>query len=281
MISVVVPAHDEEYVIARSLSAMVQGAEPGELEVIVACNGCSDRTAEIARSFAGCVRVIEIDETSKTAALNAADDLARGFPRIYVDADVLLDLKSIRELASVLERGEHDFATPRVCLDSFQSNWVVRAYYRVWTALPYNCDAGQVGTGVYALSKIGRQRFQRFPDVLNDDGFVRLLFHRSERATVPAALSTVQPPRTLQSLIRAKLRVRVGQRQLQAHFRNQDHREPVALANLLRWLAIRPGIWPYLPVYAFVSIVIRCASAWYKGGCTIAWGRDDSRAYAR
>ncbi|HOQ87625.1 MAG TPA: glycosyltransferase, partial [Phycisphaerae bacterium] len=79
MYSIIIPAHNEETVIARCIRAIITGAAPGELEVIVACNGCTDRTAEIAREFGDPVRVLEIKTPSKVAALNAADAAATGF----------------------------------------------------------------------------------------------------------------------------------------------------------------------------------------------------------
>src|SRR3954470_11754775 len=53
IISVVVPAHDEEQVITRCLRALTGGTAAEEVEVIVVCNGCSDRTADVARRFGG------------------------------------------------------------------------------------------------------------------------------------------------------------------------------------------------------------------------------------
>ena len=161
------------------------GARPGELEVIVACNGCTDRTADIARGFGEPVRVLETDQASKTAALNAADEVATGFPRFYVDADVVLDLASIRAMAAVLERGDALLAAPSLRMDLSKTTWPVRAYYRVWTSLPYN--QVMVGTGAYGLSRAGRARFDRFPDVIADDGFVRFQFRPGERRTVQEA----------------------------------------------------------------------------------------------
>ncbi len=64
-------------------------------------NGCTDRTAEVARSFGG-VRVVEIDTPSKTAALNAADEIATGDVRVYMDADVPADAGLIRRLAAAV-----------------------------------------------------------------------------------------------------------------------------------------------------------------------------------
>jgi glycosyltransferase involved in cell wall biosynthesis len=51
MISIIIPAHNESSVIARTLKAMTDGAKPGELDVIVVCNGCSDDTAVVAGRF--------------------------------------------------------------------------------------------------------------------------------------------------------------------------------------------------------------------------------------
>jgi glycosyltransferase involved in cell wall biosynthesis len=103
-ISVVIPAHNEQDVIARCLEALtpVSGLEP--LEVVVVCNGCDDRTAEVARTFD--VQVVETSIASKTAALNLGDARVAGFPRFYVDADVVVSADAVRRIAAVLERGQ-------------------------------------------------------------------------------------------------------------------------------------------------------------------------------
>ena len=46
--SVVIPAHNERRVIGRCLRALREGAAPGELDVIVVANACTDDTAAIA-----------------------------------------------------------------------------------------------------------------------------------------------------------------------------------------------------------------------------------------
>ena len=46
--SIVIPAHDEEAVIGRLLDSLAGGLDGARLDVVVACNGCTDRTAEIA-----------------------------------------------------------------------------------------------------------------------------------------------------------------------------------------------------------------------------------------
>src|SRR5688500_16931815 len=88
--SVVIPAHDESAGIRRCLDALFAGVAPGELDVVVVCNGCGDDTAAVARSSGHPVRVIELEAASKPAALRTGDELALALPRIYLDADVVL-----------------------------------------------------------------------------------------------------------------------------------------------------------------------------------------------
>ncbi len=81
--SVIIPAHNEEAVIARCLSSLLEGAPSGtaeEVEVIVVCNGCDDHTAQVAREIAPRATVLEIPVASKVAALNAGDEEAAHFP---------------------------------------------------------------------------------------------------------------------------------------------------------------------------------------------------------
>ena len=76
--SVVVPAHNEEAVIGRLLTSLAEGLDGARLEIVVACNGCTDRTADITRDHGA--EVVEVDELSKIAALNAGDAAARAYP---------------------------------------------------------------------------------------------------------------------------------------------------------------------------------------------------------
>ena len=88
--SAVIPAHNEAAVILRCLDTLLAGFRPGELDVVVTCNGCTDGTADVVRSSGHQVRVLEIDAASKPAALRAAEEVVTAFPRLYLDADVVL-----------------------------------------------------------------------------------------------------------------------------------------------------------------------------------------------
>ena len=90
--SVIIPAHDEGGVIDRCLEALDEDARAGRLEVVVAANGCTDDTVERARRHTG-VQVLDLPAPSKVQAINAADAVATAFPRIYLDADIVLDMR--------------------------------------------------------------------------------------------------------------------------------------------------------------------------------------------
>jgi glycosyltransferase involved in cell wall biosynthesis len=99
--SIVVPAHNEERVLGRTLSALLADTSPSEFDVVVVANGCTDGTAEVARGFGG-VRVVETDVPSKSHALRLGDETAAGFPRVYLDADVVLPAAHVRALCAAL-----------------------------------------------------------------------------------------------------------------------------------------------------------------------------------
>src|SRR4051794_36220479 len=92
--SVVIPAHNEATVLARSVLAWLGDLEPGEAEVVVVANGCTDETAAVARGLG--VQVVELATASKSTALTAGDAAVTTFPRIYLDADITVAASTLR-----------------------------------------------------------------------------------------------------------------------------------------------------------------------------------------
>jgi glycosyltransferase involved in cell wall biosynthesis len=280
MISVIIPAHNEASVIARTLKAMTDGAEPCELDVIVVCNGCDDDTADVARHSQPSVRVIETDIPSKTHALNLGDAAARSFPRIYADADIVITIDAIRRLASRLERGDVLAVAPTPKFDLRHCSWPVRACYEIRALLP-SAQEGIGGSGVYALSEIGRARFREFPAVTADDGYVRIHFQSGERETVASANSTVFPPRTIKDLLATKTRAHYGSAELAIRFpelwKNRGESNHQSLIRLF----LDPRLWLRLAVYCLVTSIAkrRAQSRLHTGAAN--WERDNtSRATA-
>jgi glycosyltransferase involved in cell wall biosynthesis len=272
--SVVIPAHNEEAVIGRCLDALLRGAATGELEVVVVCNGCADRTASVAREHAG-VKVIETDVASKSHALNLGDRTARAFPRFYVDADVTLPIESLREVARVLREGPALAAAPLLSVDLSQRSWAVRGFYDVWLRLPY-CRSGMIGSGVYAVSEEGRRRFGPFPPITADDAFARFHFAPAERHTVEQCRFWITAPSSVGAIIKIKTRSHFGNVELRRLYPNLHYGEDAAHSSALPKLMLDPRRWPGLAVYAYVKLATRLRVMWrYRGARRPRWERDE------
>lgn len=225
------------------------------------------------------MRVIETDVPSKTNALNLGDAAAISFPRIYLDADVVLTGEAVSRLAAAVTEGGALAAAP-MPINVFLPGtaWAVRAFYRLWTALPH-IQEGMIAAGAYALSEAGRSRFDAFPDVIADDGFVRLLFEPHERAQAVDASSQVYAPLTLNFLLKIKTRSRLGVLQLRARFADLTEREAKTKnygAGLAAVLS-RPSLYLTMLPYAYVTVVSRRrALAQLDGLAKYTWERDDS-----
>jgi glycosyltransferase involved in cell wall biosynthesis len=85
--SVVVPAHNEEDVLGRTLGSLQAQDFPGSVEVVVVDNGSVDGTADLARA-AG-VRVAQEPTLGVCAARQRGTDLARGQIVVSTDADTV------------------------------------------------------------------------------------------------------------------------------------------------------------------------------------------------
>jgi len=279
-ISIIIPAHNEEEVIERTLRTMTTGALPGELDIIVVPNACKDRTAEISRTFSHLgVHVLETDVPSKVNALNLGDSAALHFPRIYSDADVLLNISSIRELAKVFDDDRILAAAPSV-KNVFppDATWGVRAYYDVWMSLPY-VQEGMMAAGVYAVSKKGRERFGPFPDLIADDGYFRLQYKTAERIEVKTSESIVATPAKFWDLVKIKTRSRLGYYQLRSRFPELFKIEAKSknYGSAAGALLKRPTLWPGIVPYIWVNLLSRHrAKRQLKTMTTYTWERDNS-----
>lgn len=204
--SVVVPAHNEAAVLPRLLDQLALAAAAGTLEVVVIPNGCTDDTAVVARRYPG-VTVSELTTGSKIAALNHGDELATTFPRAYVDADVDLTAATLLAVFRVLEAPDGPpAARPRSRYSTDHSTGLARAYHRAKRAANSSDEAHLWGAGCYVLSRAGRGRFDRWPDVEGDDYWIDRQFAPAEKAVVDVPPVVVHPPRTLRDVIRTGAR---------------------------------------------------------------------------
>jgi cellulose synthase/poly-beta-1,6-N-acetylglucosamine synthase-like glycosyltransferase len=99
-VSLIVAAHDEQEVIAAKVSNALALDYPRELvELIVACDGCTDATAQRARE-AGAGAVLELSRGGKIRAQDAAVRSAGGEIVAFSDANSLWDPDALHALVS-------------------------------------------------------------------------------------------------------------------------------------------------------------------------------------
>ncbi len=275
MFSVIIPAHNEADVIGRCLTRLLHGLDTA-VDVIVVCNGCTDDTASLARTFPT-VRVAEIPIASKIAALNAGDRMRRFDTVAYLDADIVIDGAALHQAVNALQDRAILICAPQLDVDLSGASRAVRAFYSIWTRLPYFSDRRLVGSGLYILAPEGRSRFGEFPDIIADDGYVRALFQPRERLTVPNVKFRIFAPRTLPDLIRIKTRARFGNAQLRLRYpelcAGADNR-PTAFIRLLLG---RPWLIPAGALYAYTQwrTSRACRSRLARQDFS-SWERDES-----
>ncbi len=204
--TIIIAAHNEEAVIGRTLDALHDALAGQSVHVVVVCNGCTDRTAQVAGERRGVV-VVEVPVASKSTALREGDLHAAPGPRIYLDADVVLTSRAAQDVIDALSGGLVA-ARPPHAFDSSRATWVVRSWYRVRAELP-SISSALWGAGCYALSESGRARFDEFPDLVSDDLFIDSLFSADEVtivATDPVIVTTSRRTADLLRILRRSYR---------------------------------------------------------------------------
>ena len=96
LISVIIPAHNEEQYLGETLRALREQTYP-YYEVIVVANGCDDNTCTVGRRLAD--KLIELQERALGKARNTGAAKARGELLVFLDADTRLEPHALEILA--------------------------------------------------------------------------------------------------------------------------------------------------------------------------------------
>jgi hypothetical protein len=113
-VSLIVAAHDEQSSIAAKVANALALDYPRELlEVVVACDGCTDETAERAR-VAGADLVLELPRGGKVRTQDAAVERSRGELLAFSDANALWERDAARVLAGVFADSHVGYACGQV-----------------------------------------------------------------------------------------------------------------------------------------------------------------------
>lgn len=176
LISVIVPAHNEEAAIEAKLRNLLASHIPAEqIEILVGSDGSSDRTEEIVRQFEtkGVALVSFPQQHGKSAIQNGLVAVASGSFLVFTDADCLF---SPDALPSLMEA----FADPRVGLVTARPSFVnaretnitenETAYlgYETWLR-EKESESGILAMASGSLFAMRRSLWEPLPSELGDD----------------------------------------------------------------------------------------------------------------
>lgn len=274
MVSVVIAAHNEESVIEACLAALHEQIIDVPLHLIVSANGCTDDTVNLARAMGA--TVIDRRTPGKAAALNAGDAAALTFPRIYLDADIVVPPHGVAALVAGLSDTCLATAPGRRFVVTGRA-WPVRAYYSINERLPIFRDS-LFGRGMIALSEAGRSRFDLFPELVADDLYVDSQFSGGERHVADNFEIMVEAPLTTRALVRRLVRVRRGNAQMRAAGASGEFRMTVRKADRWAWLTdvVRNDPRSVVDAVAYVAISMTAALLARRRVSSGQWERDDS-----
>ncbi len=133
MVSIVVPACNEEKRIKDTISDLKR--LKAVKEVIVVCNGCTDRTSQIARTLGA--KVIELPERDKGRAVLVGLSKAKSSLIGFVDADGAFTSESIRKLLSKMSNSDVVIASKWLGqnIDSVHGSFGRKIASRVWNSM--------------------------------------------------------------------------------------------------------------------------------------------------
>ncbi len=276
MATVIVPAHNESSVIESCLDSIVN--QSGIDHIIVPCNGCTDDTVNIVKSKYPSVVCLDIETPSKTNALNVAEEkaieLGVSYPIFYIDADTQLSENAIPHITKAMRDSTTQLAAPTPIIDTSDSSFLVKTYYKVWINLPY-IKEGVIATCSFIVSEEGRKRFDKFADVIGDDGFIRCHFKNKEISNIEGAEIYIRAPKDIFSLVKIKTRARLGNMELIARnkcpvIENKNY------GNVMKKRLLSKDFFSTC-IYILIALVIRVrAHLQFKKLDDYEWEKDTS-----
>jgi cellulose synthase/poly-beta-1,6-N-acetylglucosamine synthase-like glycosyltransferase len=212
-VTLIIAAYDEELVIERKLANARALDYPAErLEVIVASDGSTDRTADLART-AGADQVLELPRGGKVAALNAAVGRAAGEILAFSDANSYWRPDALRRLVDRFADARVGYACGQVRFEGGEGGNQEGLYWRYEMAVrSLETRLGGITAGNGGIYAVRREAYIDLdPSRGQDIGFPFELTKRGWRAVYePSAAAEEKMAPTVEGEFKRKRRMMWG-----------------------------------------------------------------------
>jgi poly-beta-1,6-N-acetyl-D-glucosamine synthase len=210
--------------VARVENLLEQQYPSELLDIVIACNGCTDDTELVARTLAASsprvTVVCSAAEAGKAGALNAGAAIAGGEVLVFADARQRFDPRAVCELVAPLRDAKVGGATGRLLIGSTADAVVagVGHYWQLETQLRLaESRTGSVVGATGAIYAVRRRLFQPLPPgVLLDDVYLPMSVVRQgyRMGMAPAAVAYDRPSVDGAAEYRRRVRTLVGNLEL-------------------------------------------------------------------
>ncbi len=110
-LSVLIPCYNAEATLAEQFDALMAQKWSGQWEVVLADNGSTDRSVEIAKIYQTCIHNLKIVDASAmrgpSYALNVAARAAVGDMFAFTDADDIVAEGWVSAMGELLQKNDH------------------------------------------------------------------------------------------------------------------------------------------------------------------------------
>jgi len=293
LVSVLIPAFNEEAVIAQTVRAALASHYP-KLEVIVVDDGSSDATSDRVLKFFGHdsrVRLLRQPNHGKSAALNHALAEASGEIIVTIDADTQVDPEAISRLVRHFSDPHVGAVAGNVKVMN-RNRWLTR-----WQALEYitsqnlekrafdllNCIPVVPGAVGAWRAQVMRDSGGFAADTVAEDTDLTLTIRRHGWKIVydEDAIGRTEAPETMETLVRQRFRWTFGT--LQAFWKHRDAiGRPrygtlgwITLPNVFLFQILLPLVSPIIDFLFLFSIVLWGLAQFRITHLPALWTSDD------
>ncbi|MEM3088921.1 MAG: glycosyltransferase family 2 protein, partial [Candidatus Bathyarchaeia archaeon] len=266
LLSIIVPAHNEEETIEKTIQSLLEADYPNK-EIIIVDDGSTDRTYELALSYArkGLIKLLKREKASgkKAVPVNYGLLFAKGDIVLIVDADTLIERNSLRQMIRPLSDPQVGAVSGNVRVANKQNLLTRLQAYEYLMAMEMGRRfQSHVGTLMIIPGAFGAVRKRLLQeagaydiDTMTEDFDITVKIHKMKQKIrfVSEAIAWTFAPTTWRTWIRQRTRWTRGQLQTLLKHRNLFFKSYFGLVGLIG-----------APDMAFMDIVILFArTTWF------------------